>query len=451
MKKIKRYSGLITPLSFLIDITFVIFFMDYYISLIIYKTFQFNHIVIISCFWVFISVFNGFYQIYRYTSFEKVIRLIFNQLFFFTLSLFAFSGIFTDLEMIPIKIVKYALLIFIFVSFVKILTFFSLKKFRSYFGGNYRKTIVIGHCTESTNLEKYFKLNKDAGYLHKHSFNDPSHIILTEIFSYILEHEIDEVYCSLKNVDDRMVKSLIDYCDNNLITIKFIPERTKIYSKKLIFDNYDTIPILSLRKVPLKDNINKFFKRLFDIIISLVVIILILSWLTPILALLIKSQSRGPVFFRQIRNGINYKEFYCYKFRSMVVNNDADKTQATRHDVRVTPLGKLLRKSSLDEMPQFINVLFGEMSVVGPRPHMTKENNKYNSTVQKYMLRHVIKPGITGYAQVNGFRGEVENESDIINRVKCDIYYLENWSLLLDVKIMFKTIINSIVGEDKAY
>jgi putative colanic acid biosynthesis UDP-glucose lipid carrier transferase len=451
MKKIKRYSGLITPLSFLIDITFVIFFMDYYISLIIYKTFQFNHIVIISCFWVFISVFNGFYQIYRYTSFEKVIRLIFNQLFFFTLSLFAFSGIFTDLEMIPIKIVKYALLIFIFVSFVKILTFFSLKKFRSYFGGNYRKTIVIGHCTESTNLEKYFKLNKDAGYLHKHSFNDPSHIILTEIFSYILEHEIDEVYCSLKNVDDRMVKSLIDYCDNNLITIKFIPQSTKIYSKKLIFDNYDTIPILSLRKVPLKDNINKFFKRLFDIIISLVVIVFILSWLTPILALLIKSQSKGPVFFRQIRNGINYKEFYCYKFRSMVVNNDADKTQATRHDVRVTPLGKLLRKSSLDEMPQFINVLFGEMSVVGPRPHMTKENNKYNSTVQKYMLRHVIKPGITGYAQVNGFRGEVENESDIINRVKCDIYYLENWSLLLDVKIMFKTIINSIVGEDKAY
>lgn len=451
MKKIKRYSGVITPLSILIDITFVIFFMDYYISLIIYKTFQFNHIVIISCFWVFISVFNGFYQIYRYTSFEKVIRLIFNQLFFFILSLFAFSGIFTDLEMTPIKTVKYALLIFIFVSFVKILTFFSLKKFRSYFGGNYRKTIVIGHCTESTNLEKYFKLNKDAGYLHKYSFNDPSHIMLTEIFSYILKHEIDEVYCSLKNVDDRMVKSLIDYCDNNLITIKFIPESTKIYSKKLIFDNYDTIPILSLRKVPLKDNINKFFKRLFDIIISLMVIVFILSWLTPILALLIKSQSKGPVFFRQIRNGINYKEFYCYKFRSMVVNNDADKTQATRHDVRVTPLGKLLRKSSLDEMPQFINVLFGEMSVVGPRPHMTKENNKYNSTVQKYMLRHVIKPGITGYAQVNGFRGEVENESDIINRVKCDIYYLENWSLLLDVKIMFKTIINSIVGEDKAY
>ena len=240
------------------------------------------------------------------------------------------------------------------------------------------------------------------------------------------------------------INSIIDFN-------KIWPPKVAETAKKLIFDNYDTIPILSLRKVPLKDNINKFFKRLFDIIISLMVIVFILSWLTPILALLIKSQSKGPVFFRQIRNGINYKEFYCYKFRSMVVNNDADKTQATRHDVRVTPLGKLLRKSSLDEMPQFINVLFGEMSVVGPRPHMTKENNKYNSTVQKYMLRHVIKPGITGYAQVNGFRGEVENESDIINRVKCDIYYLENWSLLLDVKIMFKTIINSIVGEDKAY
>ena len=176
-----------------------------------------------------------------------------------------------------------------------------------------------------------------------------------------------------------------------------------------------------------------------------------MSWLTPIIALFIKKESTGPVFFKQIRNGINYKEFRCLKFRSMIVNEDAHKQQATKGDYRVTNVGKFLRKTSLDEMPQFINVLLGDMSVVGPRPHMIKENDRYYKTVDKYMLRHVIKPGITGLAQVSGYRGEVQKESDIVNRIKFDIYYLENWSILLDIKIIFRTIVNSIKGEDKAY
>ena len=287
--------------------------------------------------------------------------------------------------------------------------------------------------------------------MHKKTFLSTSKESVLECISFVEEQEIDEIYCSTEDIKDEELKMLIKYCDNNLKTIKLIPNPTKLNSKKLIYETYDSLPILSLRKVPLQDSVNMFFKRLTDIVLSLTVIIFILSWLTPIIALFIKKESIGPVFFKQTRNGINYKEFSCLKFRSMIVNEDAHKQQATKGDYRVTNVGKFLRKTSLDEMPQFINVLLGDMSVVGPRPHMIKENDKYYKTVDKYMLRHVIKPGITGLAQVSGYRGEVQKESDIVNRIKFDIYYLENWSILLDIKIIFRTIGNFIKGEDKAY
>ena len=339
----------------------------------------------------------------------------------------------------------------ILIVFVKIVTYYSIKTFRSYFGGNYRKTIIIGSSMESQNLELFFNKNKQAGYLHKKTFSDVSKKSILDSINFVKEQEIDEIYCSTENINDQEVKALIKFCDNNLKTIKFIPNSTKLNSKKLIYETYDSLPILSLRRVPLQDSVNLFFKRLIDIIISLAVIVFVLSWLTPIIALFIKKESDGPVFFKQTRNGINYEEFSCLKFRSMIVNENAHKLQATKGDTRVTKIGAFLRKTSLDEMPQFINVLLGDMSVVGPRPHMIKENDKYYKTVDKYMLRHVIKPGITGLAQVSGYRGEVEKESDIVNRIKFDIYYLENWSILLDVKIILRTILNSIKGEDKAY
>jgi putative colanic acid biosysnthesis UDP-glucose lipid carrier transferase len=177
-----------------------------------------------------------------------------------------------------------------------------------------------------------------------------------------------------------------------------------------------------------------------------------LSWLIPLISILIKLDSKGPVFFLQTRNGYKYREFKCIKFRSMVVNSKADILTATKGDVRVTRIGKFLRKTSLDEMPQFINVLLGDMSVVGPRPHMIKENIKYAKSVDRFMLRHTVKPGITGLAQINGYRGEIEEIEDIINRIKYDIYYLENWSVILDIKIIINTSITFLKGgEDKAY
>ena len=214
---------------------------------------------------------------------------------------------------------------------------------------------------------------------------------------------------------------------------------------------YGYLPILSLRDIPIEDPLNQFVKRMFDIILSLIVIIGLLSWLSPILALLIRLESKGPVFFRQKRNGLDYKEFYCYKYRSMRENPEAHIHQVRKNDVRITKIGKFLRKTSIDELPQFINVLFGEMSVVGPRPHMVSHTHMYAERIDKFMVRHFVKPGITGLAQTSGYRGEVETENDIINRVKYDIFYLENWSLLLDVKIVFQTVFNALKGEEKAY
>ena len=184
---------------------------------------------------------------------------------------------------------------------------------------------------------------------------------------------------------------------------------------------------------------------------SSIVIVFVLSWLTPLIAILIKLESKGPVFFKQSRNGFNYQEFDCYKFRSMTPNKNANLYQATRGDQRVTKVGKFIRKTSIDELPQFFNVLFGDMSVVGPRPHMVSHTNMYAKKIDKFMVRHFVKPGITGLAQVSGFRGEVETDKDIIGRVKYDIFYIENWSILLDIKIIAQTFINAVRGEEKAY
>jgi putative colanic acid biosynthesis UDP-glucose lipid carrier transferase len=264
-------------------------------------------------------------------------------------------------------------------------------------------------------------------------------------------HEVDEIYCSLSELTEKQIADFIHYADNNLIVLKLLPDTKDFYTTKMEVEYYDYIPILSLREIPLQEPIYKFLKRVFDIIFSSFVIVFILSWLTPLVAILIKLESKGPVFFKQARNGFNYKEFYCYKFRSMTPNSEANFYQATRGDQRITNIGKFIRKTSIDELPQFFNVLFGDMSVVGPRPHMVSHTDMYAKRIDKFMVRHFVKPGITGLAQISGYRGEVETDKDIIGRVKFDIFYIENWSLLLDIKIILQTIRIAIKGDEKAY
>ena len=302
-------------------------------------------------------------------------------------------------------------------------------------------------------LRKFFVHNPVYGYKLYKTFDlrSPDSYTLQDAMDYVLSENIEEIYASVAELSNKDLARLIEFVDNNLIILKFLPDNKDIFSKKLDFTYYGVLPILSMRRIPMDEPFNKFVKRSFDIILSILIIVGVLSWLTPLLGLFIKLESKGPVFFKQKRNGLDYKEFCCYKFRSMKPNPMADLHQMTKDDDRVTRVGKFIRKTSMDELPQFINVLKGDMSVVGPRPHMVSHTHMYAERIDKFMVRHFIKPGITGLAQVSGFRGEVETESDIINRVKYDIIYLENWSLFLDIKIVFQTVFNAVRGEEKAY
>jgi Undecaprenyl-phosphate glucose phosphotransferase len=444
-----RYSGYLRPISYLIDLSII---NGVAILFLLKEKDPFVFVIFISIGWVLLSVYSKFYEVYRYTRPVNILALIVRQSVFFLLIVFAFSGLYHELKIYPRPIVKYAALCFLLIAIVKFTIYYLLQKYRVSFGGNFRKTVILGLNKKTMALENFFTKNPEYGYLHKKTFGfKKKEVSLQESFEYILNEGVDEIYCSISELSNDQIGDIVDFADNNLKILKFIPDSKEIYSKRLKYEYYDYIPILRLRTIPLEDSANLIIKRSFDIIFSSVVIVFILSWLTPIIAILIKLESRGPVFFKQSRNGFNYKEFDCYKFRSMTPNKNAHVNQATRGDQRVTKVGRFIRKTSIDELPQFFNVLFGDMSVVGPRPHMVSHTNMYAKKIDKFMVRHFVKPGITGLAQVSGFRGEVETDKDIIGRVKYDIFYIENWSLLLDLKIILQTFTNALKGEEKAY
>ena len=445
-----RYSGFLRPISYIIDLIIIGYFA---FGIISEKSDILNFIIYITISWVISSLLSSFYEIFRYTSLTRIFSLIGKQSIIFTLLVFAFFGFFNNLDAEPLRIIKYVLIVILLITIIKFAIFFLLKKYRKVFKGNLRKVVIVGLNKKTDQLRKYFNDNPDYGYQLVKTFdlNKKDKISINDVISFISENEIDEIYSSVAEMNNKELLSLIDYADNNLKILKFLPDNKEIYSKKLDFTYYGYLPILSLRSIPIDEPINLFIKRSFDISFSLLVIIGILSWLTPLIGFLIKIESKGPVFFKQKRNGLDYKEFYCYKFRSMKPNPEAHLHQIRKGDPRVTRIGKFIRKTSIDELPQFINVLKGDMSVVGPRPHMVSHTHMYAEKIDKFMVRHFIKPGITGLAQVSGFRGEVEDDDFIKNRVKYDIYYLENWSILMDIRIVLKTVLDALGGDDKAY
>ena len=445
-----RYSKYLRPISIFFDLIVLNSFVYLYLDT---KLIQPVTIAAFSFLWIISALITKFYEVYRFTKFIKIVSYIFYQLLLFSIFVFAFFGVAEGLNPGLSKILIFLLYTFLLISLFKFTLFYGLQSYRLGFGGNFRKTIIIGNDESVKELKEFFINQKELGYENRKTFNfkSPSDLDLQECFDFILSRNIDEVYCSANELEENQINLLIEFCENNFKILKFISKREGLLSKKLKTDTYGLSTVQSLREMPLSNDYNNLIKRFFDIVFSLFIIVFFLSWVTPIIALLIKIESSGPVFFKQTRNGIKYKEFTCYKFRSMVENIDADIQQATKNDKRVTKIGKILRKTSLDELPQFYNVLIGNMSVVGPRPHMIKENERYSKSVNKFMVRHFVKPGITGLAQVKGFRGEIETNEDIINRVKFDIYYLENWSLILDLNIVFLTAINFLTGHKKAY
>lgn len=334
-----------------------------------------------------------------------------------------------------------------------------LKEIRSK-GYNFRKIIIVGANETGERMRKILAKDLTYGYKFLGFFDEKADPVFANevlggfdaIEDFIVQKEVDEMYVALHIDNIEIINRLVKVCDQNMVRIKFIPD-FQLYTKssKVEITFYENTPVLMLRREPLEFAVNKLLKKAFDVCFSALVIVLIFPWLFPIVMVLIKIESPGPVFFKQKRAGRDNIPFTCLKFRSMYINDLADNKQAGKGDSRVTKFGAFMRKTSIDELPQFFNVFWGNMSVVGPRPHMVNLANEYSELINNYLVRQFAKPGITGWAQVNGFRGETKELVDMENRVEYDIWYIENWSLLLDIKIIVRTIINVLKGEENAY
>ena len=314
-----------------------------------------------------------------------------------------------------------------------------------------RNMIILGEGELAWDIRKYFLTHPELNLRFLGKFNIVNGLELSAIQQFCLEHEVHEIFCCFPQIKDTEFRKLIDFGLNQFIQVKLISNFKSDITNDFSLDKVDKVLVTNRAVVPLDEQLNQITKRIFDILFSGFVIIFVLSWLIPVIGLLIKLDSRGPVYFRQKRAGLNNKPFDVLKFRTMIINNEADRKQAIKDDPRITGVGGFLRKSSLDEFPQFLNVFMGDMSIIGPRPHPLKLNEEYLKRIEGLMSRHYVKPGITGLAQSMGYRGETKNVLDMKNRIAMDRFYIENWSILLDLKIIFRTVISLIKGSENAY
>ena len=326
-----RYSGFLRPISYMIDLIIIGYFS---FGIISEKSNLLYFFIYISSSWIVSTLLSEFYEVYRYTRVTKILGLIAKQTILFLLLVFAFFGFYNELSIQSISILKYIFLAMSFITIAKFSIYFLLKEYRKVFKGNLRKVVIVGLNKKTDQLRKYFNDNPDYGYQLVTIFDLKQFQNIEEIIKHISENEVDEIYSSIAELNNKELTSLIDFADNNLKILKFLPDNKEIYSKKLDFTYYDFLPILSMRRIPTDEPINLFVKRIFDVIFSLIVIIGVLSWLTPILGLIIKMESKGPIFFKQKRNGLDYKEFYCYKFRSMRPNPEAHLYQIKKNDIQ---------------------------------------------------------------------------------------------------------------------
>jgi putative colanic acid biosysnthesis UDP-glucose lipid carrier transferase len=404
--------------------------------------------------WLLISVLRKDYKIGRTDDYDRTLKALFVTLFWF-MSVMAI--LWTPLQVEDqrwMKVLGIAFAHLILMGSFRVSVHMALKSYRAR-GNNYQNAVIVGKGGTSPKLADVFRIRKDFGINFLGYFDDQADCSQTRggISSFFEEApslDLDLIYIH-EQLEPSLVKKVINFADENYIKVKMIPGGSLQLEKKLSFSKYGDFFVINVNDIPLDHPINSLAKRVFDIVFASLVTLFILSWLIPLVGILIKLESRGPVFFIQKRNGVNNKVFNCLKFRSMTPNDYADTHQAVKNDPRVTRIGSFLRNTSLDEMPQFLNVLLGDMSIVGPRPHTIPMNQTFKSQIERYNSRHKIRPGITGLAQVRGYRGEIENPHQIRSRVRLDYFYISNWTFLLDMEIMVKTIYELLFNRENAY
>ena len=409
--------------------------------------------------WLLIAFIMRLYSPERFEQFEKSFSKHFQAILYHAMFLSLAVLLIKDFQVSRILYVYGYIFFIVLDTLMRLGLMYILRRERES-GINTFKVIVVGGDEMGRKIYDTLKDYTGYGFKPLGIFDDRLSVNgefkldgnIEEAKQFALDNNIDEIFCALPLRDKERVMSLLRFAEENLIRFKIVPDFSAFYNRNVHVDFYGFYPVISLQTEPLANIFNRILKRSFDILFSSVVIVLILSWLVPLVALLIKLESRGPVFFLQNRSGRNYKTFRCYKFRTMTVTESDDEyKQATKNDSRITRVGKVLRRFNIDEIPQFINVFFGEMSVVGPRPHPVKLNEMYRRIMERYMSRHLAKPGITGLAQVRGFRGETADPELMHQRVLADVFYIENWSFLLDIKLILLTVWNMIRGQEMAY
>ena len=393
--------------------------------------------------WIMISIYSKSYNIGRGVSYLVTAQNSLKSIFVL-IALISFGNLFFNVYQFAIINIITGILIFsISVLSFRLVAHGLLDNYRTY-GGNIKNIAIIGQDNKGINLYKTILKNPHLGYRSNgvfcnRSIKNDKIPYMGKVSDFLNQIEnYSEVYIS-DEIPHKVKKEIIQECDLNLIKVRILPELVNYEFKNFFISKLIDIPVIEVNELPLDKWYNRLIKRIFDIVISSFVIIFILSWLIPLFGIIIKLQSRGPILFTQSRNGENGIPFKCFKFRSMILNNNSDKVFADHNDKRLTSFGRFIRISALDELPQFINVFFGDMSIIGPRPHPVLLNKEYEEKIQKFNKRHQFKPGITGLAQISGFRGKINNIGDMSSRVKLDRYYFKNWSLFFDFKIFFKT------------
>ncbi len=415
---------------------------------------QFSAFLPLALLWILISILRKDYKIGRTDEYDQTLSSL-------SISLLWFLGA-TAILWTPLQVGNYrwiqigslGTILGLLMGIFRVAVHMMLRKYRAS-GNNYQNAVIVGKGTTSPKLVDVLRIRKDFGINFLGYFDDQSDCEQTrggivELFNQAPKLNLDLIYIHEK-LDAGLVKQVIDFAEEHYIKVKMIPGQSLQLEKSLSFSRYGDFFVINVNEIPLDSLLNRMAKRVFDLAFAGMVTLFILTWLIPLVGFLIKLESRGPIFFIQKRNGLNNRVFNCLKFRSMTPNDYADSLQATKEDPRVTRIGAFLRHTSLDEMPQFLNVIMGDMSIVGPRPHTLPMNEAFKNQIVRYNARHKIKPGITGLAQVKGYRGEIENTFQIRSRVRLDAFYINNWTFLLDIEIMIKTVYELIFNRENAY
>ena len=414
--------------------------------------------------WFVMSIFSKIYFEKRSNKFaEEMVQMIYHSILFIV----SLSSVLFFLNLNHKFPSKFVLVFANILTFLAILSKYAIrKKIHAYLnkGIFYDHVLLVGSTKAAEEfieaVKKYYyygykcigyiddqdQLKKECAYLGN----------LNDLHTILRTTQIDEVFIALPTGENEKIQNCIAICDGLNIKVRILPNLSEFTSSSVYINNIGLLPVVNVGDLPLDKKENRILKRSFDIVFSLLFFLLLGSFIFPLLAIIIKLSSKGPIFFKQERWGLNNKRITCYKFRSMYkessdIDEDGNFQQAFKDDPRITLIGKILRKTNMDELPQFWNVLIGNMSVVGPRPHPTQLNIQSMELVDNYMLRHMVIPGITGLAQVNGCRGETRTTEDMQKRVNFDLYYIQRWNFWLDLQIIIQTVINIFRGDQNAY